>query len=222
MTMHRSAGSGGRIDPADAQGLVHDLLPGHARPAGALPVAADEELGRRLVIRLEPVAQLLGRLEEPRVERRRALPHPAQSSPASCAASAPASGASPVSLRSRLIRSSVGGWVDEEAARALLELLDRVREVHVLGRPVGDLEDLLVRRDLRERPLDAVRVPGELDRRRVGEVLALAVDGELDEAGGDRGEDRRGRSRRRTRSPGAPLPPRRGRCCRAGRRRPRT
>ena len=36
--------------------------------------------------------------------------------------------------RSRLIRSRIGGWVDHQARRARLELLDRVGEVHVLGR----------------------------------------------------------------------------------------
>src|SRR6266550_5038437 len=78
----------------------------------------------------------------------------------------------------------------EEAARSLLELLDRVREVHVLRRAVGDFEDLLVLRDLRERSLETVGIPRQLDRRRVGQVLALAVDRELDESGCDRGEDR--------------------------------
>ena len=71
----------------------------------------------------------------------------------------------------------------EQPRRALLELLDRVREVQVLGRPVGDLEHLLVGGDLRQRPLEAVRVAGQLDRRRVGEVLALAADRQLDEPG---------------------------------------
>ena len=106
-----------------------------------------------------------------------------QSRPASGAASARSSGCSPVSSRSRLIRSSDRRVGREQAARALLELLDRVREVQVLGRPVGDLEDLLVAGDLGQRPLEPVRVARQLDRRRVGEVLALAADGELDEAG---------------------------------------
>ena len=60
----------------------------------------------------------------------------------------------------------------------------------MLRRAVGDLEDLLVAGDLRERLLEAVRVAGQLDRRRVGEVLALAADRQLDEPRDDRGEDR--------------------------------
>ena len=56
----------------------------------------------------------------------------------------------------------------------------------MLGRTVGDLEDLLVLGDLGQGSLEPIGVSGELDRRRIGEVLALAVDGQLDEAGGDR------------------------------------
>ena len=77
-----------------------------------------------------------------------------------------------------------------QARRARLELLDRVREVHVLRAAVGDLEDLLVGADLGQRPLEAVGVAGQLDGRRIGEVLALAADRELDEAADDRGQDR--------------------------------
>jgi hypothetical protein len=82
-------------------------------------------------------------------------------------------------------------WVRrEEPGPSVLELLDRVREVEVLGRPVRHLEDFLVGRDDRERPLEAVRVAGQLHGRRVGEVLALAAHGELYEPGGNRREDR--------------------------------
>ena len=125
------------------------------------------------------------------------------------------------SARSRLIRSTIGGWV-EKRSDCLLELLDRVGEVQVLGRAVGDLEDLLVDRDLGQRLLEAHGVARQLDGRGVGEVLALAADRQLDEAGDDRGEDGAGRSRSRRRRSAAP----RRRCPVAARaaaaRRPRT
>jgi len=63
----------------------------------------------------------------------------------------------------------------EHAGRPLFELLDRIREVHVLGRTVGDLEDLLVLGDLGQGSLEPIGVSGELDRRGIREVLALAV-----------------------------------------------
>src|SRR5262245_49049457 len=73
--------------------------------------------------------------------------------------------------------------------RARLELLDRVGEVHVLRAAIGDLEYLLVARDLGQRTLQAVWVSRQLDRRRVGEVLALPTHRELDEPADDRRED---------------------------------
>ena len=60
---------------------------------------------------------------------------------------------------------------------ALLEALDRVDDVEVLRRAVRDLEDVRVRRDLGEGALEPVRVARQLDRRRVGEVLAAAPRG---------------------------------------------
>ena len=51
-----------------------------------------------------------------------------------------------------------------QARRALLELLDRVREVHVLRAAVGDLEHLRIARDLGQRPLEAVRDCGSAPR----------------------------------------------------------
>src|SRR3954469_9327168 len=69
--------------------------------------------------------------------------------------------------------------------RARLELLDRVGEIHVLRPAIRDLEHLLIAADLGQRPLETVRVPGELDRRRVSEVFALTGHGELDEAADD-------------------------------------
>ena len=60
----------------------------------------------------------------------------------------------------------------------------------VLRGPVGHLEHLLVRRDLRERALEPGRVAGELHARRVGQVLALAADGELHQPSEDRRQDR--------------------------------
>jgi len=111
-----------RIDPAEAEGLVDDLLPRDAGPASVLPPATHEELWRGRVVRLEPFPEVCRGLEEDRLEGAAglaplggALPHPAQSNPASWAASAPCSGGSPVSCRSRLIRSRVGGWVEKSA-----------------------------------------------------------------------------------------------------------
>src|SRR6185369_6465944 len=98
------------VDPADAQRLLDDLGPGHGRLAGRLLPGPDEELVGGPVVRIEPGAQLGRRLEEDRVGRGH---DERQSRPASWAASAPWSGASPVSSRRRLIRSSVAGWVEK-------------------------------------------------------------------------------------------------------------
>src|SRR5207237_8146513 len=55
------------VDPAEAERLVDQLLPGHRGKPGALVEVADPELGRRLVVGLEPLAQLGPRLEEDHV-----------------------------------------------------------------------------------------------------------------------------------------------------------
>ena len=102
----------------------------------------------------------------------------------------------------------------------LTELHDRVREVEMLGRPVGHLEDLRVAGDLGQGALEADRVAGQLDRRRVGQVLALAADRELDQPGGDRGQDRQ--DERDREDDQLELLPRRCRCRSIGRDRPRT
>jgi hypothetical protein len=51
------------IDPAEAERLVDRLRPRDAWPARALLVKADEELGRFLVVLLEPLAEV-GRCAE--------------------------------------------------------------------------------------------------------------------------------------------------------------
>jgi predicted MFS family arabinose efflux permease len=50
----------------------------------------------------------------------------------------------------------------EETVRAGIELLDGIDDVEVLRRPVGDLELLLVERELRQRPLQPVGVARQL------------------------------------------------------------
>ncbi len=105
------------------------------------------------------------------------------------------SGGSPVSWRSRLIRSMIGGWVeispDDRASNFLIGFV----KYRCCVAAVGDLEHLLVGGDLRQRPFQAVRVARQLDRRRIGEVLALAAHGELDEARGRSARGSRGRWR---------------------------
>src|SRR3712207_1594213 len=82
------------------------------------------------------------------------------------------------------------GWVGgEEAFGALLEPFYGVDDVEVGGGAVGDLQDLSVAADLLQRVGEAFRVAGELDGGRVGEVLALARDGELEEPCEERGQD---------------------------------
>src|SRR5918997_3331337 len=85
-----------------------------------------------------------------------------------------------------LLHGRVGG---EEAPGALLELLDRVRDVEVRGRPVGRLKDLAVAGYLLQGVGQSFRVAGELDGGGVGEVLALAGDRELYQPREDRGQD---------------------------------
>src|ERR687886_1279126 len=80
----------------------------------------------------------------------------------------------------------VGG---EEALRALLELLYGVDDVEVGGRAVGGLENLPIAADLLQGVGEALGVAGELNGAGVGEVLALAGDGELEETGEERGQD---------------------------------
>ena len=46
------------VDPAEAQRLVHRLRPGQAGPAAVASVEADQELGGRGVVLLEPAAEL--------------------------------------------------------------------------------------------------------------------------------------------------------------------
>ena len=58
----------------------------------------------------------------------------------------PPSGGSPVAAAQAVDPVEDRRMGRDQARRARLELLDRVREVHVLGRPVGDLEDLRVAR----------------------------------------------------------------------------
>src|SRR5206468_7883321 len=72
----------------------------------------DEQFVGGQVVLVEPVAEPSRGLEEDRLRRLAPLPHPAQSRPASSSASGPSSGFSPVSWRRRLIRSRVGGWVE--------------------------------------------------------------------------------------------------------------
>ena len=80
------------------------------------------------------------------------------------------------------------GWVGrEQPGAAVAAGLDRVAEPEVLGAAVGALERVGVGGDRFERPFQRPRVARELDRGRVGEVLALAAGRRLDE----RGEERR-------------------------------
>ena len=57
------------VDPADAQRLVDGVRPADGRPAARLLVLAEPQLGGRLVVRVEPVAQLGRRREEADVVR---------------------------------------------------------------------------------------------------------------------------------------------------------
>src|SRR5262249_53982267 len=56
------------VDPAEAQGLVDGLRPGHAGAAAVSLVEADEELFLRLVVLLEPGAEEILGGEEARPE----------------------------------------------------------------------------------------------------------------------------------------------------------
>ncbi len=76
----------------------------------------------------------------------------------------------------------------EEAPGAFFELLDGVDDVEVGRGPVGYFEDFGVAGDLLQGVGEAPGVAGELYSGGVGEVLALAGDGELQEPGEERGE----------------------------------
>ena len=100
------------------------------------------------------------------------------------------SGGSPVSSRSRLIRSRIGGWVenrpDERASNFLIGFVKYMCWVARLATSRTSWSAAILA-SARSRPY-GLRVSST--RRRVGEVLALAADRELDEPGDDRGEDR--------------------------------
>jgi hypothetical protein len=78
----------------------------------------------------------------------------------------------------------------EEAIGAVVELLHRIDHVEVLGRPIGDLERLLVGGQLGQGTLQPVGIARQLHAGGVGQVLALPIHGHLDEAGEDRGQHR--------------------------------
>jgi len=59
------------------------------------------------------------------------------------------------------------------------------------GGPAGDLEDLRIAGDLGQGVGQAEGVAGQLDGGGVGEVLPLAAHGHLDDAGQQRGDDRK-------------------------------
>ena len=73
-------------------------------------------------------------------------------------------GGCPVSARRRSIRSTMGGWVENRPLERVVQLLDGVDDVQVLGRPVGHLQHLGIGGDLGQRPLQAVRDCGSARR----------------------------------------------------------
>src|SRR5205823_1695383 len=74
----------------------------------------------------------------------------------------------------------------EHRLRALLEALDGIDDVQVLRRAVGDLEHLGIVADHAQRPRQTDRVPGQVDRAHVGELLAASADRKLHEAADER------------------------------------
>ena len=112
-----------------------------------------------------------------------------QSRPVRAAWSAGSRGCSPVSSRSRLIRSTIGGWVEKRPAERFSNFLIGFVKYRCWVAREATSRTSLSEAIVGQRALEPVRVAGQLDRRRVGEVLALAADRELDEPRRDRGDD---------------------------------
>ena len=68
-----------------------------------------------------------------------------------------------------------------EQGRSTAQLLEGIDDVEVLGGAVDRVERLVVRSQLGQGALQAMRVAGQLHRRRVRKVLALAADRHLHE-----------------------------------------
>src|SRR5579871_4321628 len=81
------------------------------------------------------------------------------------------------------------GWMAcEKRAGAPLPRLDRIHNVEVRGPSVRGLEDMRVGVDTAQRIRQTVRIPGELDRRGVRQVLTLAAHRKLQNPGEQRGK----------------------------------
>ena len=92
--------------------------------------------------------------------------------------------------RRRRTRSSIGGWVLKRFASALPAAAgERLDDVEALGRLVDLHRDRLAALlEPQQRRGEALGVAADLGAGRVGRVLALAGDRELDDRRGDRGE----------------------------------
>src|SRR5439155_24816497 len=135
------------VDPPEAQRLVHGLRPRDARRAGALLVVADQELLARVVVLLEPGAELVRRFEEGGLHR--PLKVPGVSLEVSKGANAPNQEAPPSLARSLLVAHSSGTGFRCAARQSELALVIRTRQPNrgrqSLGRSEGDVHDDVLR-----------------------------------------------------------------------------